>query len=147
MCIRDRPKAVTVAGFTIQLTEGDALNGYTFEIGEVAADSLSVQVNSDVKKILINGDFINKGALSADGIKTEINRALSDAKINQSVKSVTGSAQNLTQITGQTSESVVAEEPKATLQNKDGSGAANFSGLTVTTGSFSYTHLLRVFYK
>ncbi len=128
------PKAVTVAGFTIQLTEGDALNGYTFEIGEVAADSLSVQVNSDVKKILINGDFINKGALSADGIKTEINRALSDAKINQSVKSVTGSAQNLTQITGQTSESVVAEEPKATLQNKDGSGAANFSGLTVTTG-------------
>ena len=112
------PKAVTVAGFTIQLTEGDALNGYTFEIGEVAADSLSVQVNSDVKKILINGDFINKGALSADGIKTEINRALSDAKINQSVKSVTGSAQNLTQITGQTSESVVAEEPKATLQNK-----------------------------
>ena len=128
------PKAVTVAGFTIQLTEGDALNGYTFEIGEVAADSLSVQVNSDVKKILINGDFINKGALSADGIKTEINRALSDAKINQSVKSVTGSAQNLTQISGQTSESVVAEEPKATLQNKDGSGAANFSGLTVTTG-------------
>lgn len=130
------PRAITVAGFTIQLTEGSALNGYTFEVGEVAADSLSVVVNTDpdVKKIIINGDFINKGALNADGIKEEVNRALSAAKIEQSIKNITGSAQNLSQISGQTSASIVAKEATGTYKFKDGTTASNLSGLTVTAG-------------
>ena len=35
------PDRIPFAGFTIKLTEGASLNDYTFEIGEVATDTIS----------------------------------------------------------------------------------------------------------
>lgn len=126
------PGTIAFAGFTIGISEGSALNGYTFEIGEVAADDLSVDVNPDVKKILINADFVNKGALTGTGLKEAINAALSTAGIEQTV-TVTGSPMNLANISGKTDKGEIAKAPgqTVTLGDKTGGVDGDFGGLAL----------------
>ncbi|MEG0296325.1 MAG: flagellar hook-basal body complex protein [Clostridium sp.] len=100
------PSATTIGGFTLQLSEGAELNGFTFEIGKIGTGTpLGVVANKDAKKITINGDFISKGALTGAGLKEQINQALTAAGISQQVTNVSGSPMSISQIAGKTDES------------------------------------------
>lgn len=129
------PGAVTFAGFTLGFSEGSALNGYTFEIGEIASDSLEVEINPDVKKIVVNADFITTGALTGTGLKEAINAKLADEGIDQTV-TVTGSPMNLANISGKTDEGKVAASPKSEITKGDKSQGVDgdFGGLTLKFG-------------
>ncbi|MGL4108617.1 flagellar hook-basal body complex protein [Clostridium sp. LP20] len=131
------PGAVTFAGFNLKLSEGSELNGYTFEIRKVSSEVLEATVNTDAKKIIIDGDFITKGAITGAGLKEAINAALGDAKIEQTVTNVTGSPMNLSQIYGQTDQGVIATAPK--MFDKDNNEITNmngdFGGFNITVGN------------
>ena len=92
------PKAVNIGGFTVQLNEGNDLNGYSFEIGEINSKVLGVDVQTGTKKIVINGDFLNK-AFNASDLQDELNNAIKKVGLNQEAK-VTGSAATLANIKG-----------------------------------------------
>lgn len=98
------PGTVTVGGFTVKLGEGSALNDYKFQIGNVNSTDISAVVNDDpsVKTIIISGNFIAKGAVSGTALKDAINAALSVAKIDQTVKDVSGVQLNLNGISAKT---------------------------------------------
>ena len=131
------PGAVSFAGFNLKLSDGSALNGYTFEIRKVSSDVLEATVNTDTKKIIIDGDFITKGAITGAGLKDAINAALGDAKIDQTVTNVTGSPMNLAQIYSQTDQGVIATAPK--MFDKDNNEITNmngdFGGFNITVGN------------
>lgn len=107
------PNTLTFAGFTVQFSEGSKLNGYKFQVGKVNDGTLTAIVNPDpaVKTITINGDFINSGSITGSGLKDVINGALSVAGIDQTIKNVTGSAQNLTGISAKTNATTTTVAP------------------------------------
>ena len=123
------PGNVTVGGFTLQFEEGAAINGYTFQIGKINEAGLSANVNTTEKTVVINGDFMTSGAVTAKDLKEVINSALTTAGVDQGVKSISGSALNLSGISAKTSETIVAKAP--TLTDKDGN-----TGLTANFGTY-----------
>ncbi len=128
------PKAITIAGFTIQLNEGSDLNGYSFEIGEISKDPLEVNIEKGRKKIVINADFLNKAFNSSD-LQDELNSKFKAAGITQEVK-VTGTPATLGNISGTTDDSGKVNSPANIVNTKDGSttnlsvGGFAFSGQT-----------------
>ncbi|MGG7176574.1 flagellar hook-basal body complex protein [Clostridium paraputrificum] len=133
------PDTLAFAGFKIAFSDGSALNGYTFEIGEVAADEINAEVKPDVNKIIINADFVNKSSITQNGLKEAINLALAEAKIEQTVTNVTGSAINIGQIYDKAGTSVIPKAPN--LKDKDGkdvvAGSKYFGGFEVSVGEGS----------
>lgn len=97
------PKAVTIGGFTVQFDEGSALNEYSLEIGEINKDPLEVDFQLGTKKIVINGDFLNK-SFNASDLQDEINNALKKVGFKQQSK-VTGSMATLANINGASDDS------------------------------------------
>ncbi|MBS5883236.1 flagellar hook-basal body complex protein [Clostridium sp.] len=112
------PKAITVGGFTIQLSEGSDLNGYSFEIGEISPKTLEVNVEKGRKKIVINADYLNKGFNSAD-LQEELNNKLKAAGIKQEAK-VTGAAATLGNISGASDASGKVDKAAELVNAKDG---------------------------
>ncbi|WP_374111505.1 flagellar hook-basal body complex protein [uncultured Clostridium sp.] len=108
------PKAVNIGGFTVQLNEGNDLNGYSFEIGEINKDPLGVEVQTGTKKIVINGDFLNK-AFNASDLQDELNNAIKKVGFKQEAK-VTGSIATLANIKGSSDDSG-KENVVATIDN------------------------------
>lgn len=128
------PNAISFAGFTMQLSEGSALNGYTLEIRKVSSDTLTAKVDAGNKRIVIDGDFVTKGAITGEGLKNAINAALAEVGVEQTVKSVTGSPMNLAQIYAQTDSGKKAEVPEMKYY-KDGNelqGQSKIGGFTIT---------------
>ncbi|VYU41248.1 flagellar hook-basal body complex protein [Clostridium tertium] len=113
------PKATTIAGFTVQFNEGNALNGFSFEIGDISKDPLEVNVEKGRKKIVINGDFLNKAFNAAD-LQDEINNALKKEGFIQEAK-VTGSAATLANIKGASDDSGKKDKEAEIVNAKDGS--------------------------
>lgn len=136
------PGAVTFAGFTLGFSEGSGLNGYTFEIGEIASDVLEVNINPDLKKIIISADFVTQGALTGTGLKEAINNKLAEEGFDQTV-TVTGSATKLANISAKTDTGKVATAPKSTITLGDGSTVdeanktGKFGGLTLDFGKMA----------
>ena len=97
------PSAVTIGGFTLQLSEGSGLNGFSFEIGKVGTGTI-LKANPEVatRKIKIDGDFVTKGTISATALKEEINAALKVAGIRQEIVNISGSPMNLANVAGKT---------------------------------------------
>lgn len=128
------PKAITIAGFTIQLNEGSDLNRYSFEIGEISTDPLEVNIEKGRKKIVINADFLNKAFNSAD-LQDELNSKLKDAGITQEAK-VTGTPATLGNISGTSDDSGKVNSPSNIVNAKDGTttnlsvGGFTFAGQT-----------------
>ncbi len=120
------PKAVNIGGFTVQLNEGNDLNGYSFEIGEINSKVLGVDVQTGTKKIVINGDFLNK-AFNASDLQDESNNAIKKVGLNQEAK-VTGSAATLANIKG-SSDNSGKNNIAATIENVS-VGGFKFSGFT-----------------
>lgn len=120
------PKAVNIGGFTVQLNEGNDLNGYSFEIGEINSKVLGVDVQTGTKKIVINGDFLNK-AFNASDLQDELNNAIKKVGLNQEAK-VTGSAATLANIKG-SSDNSGKNNIAATIENVS-VGGFKFSGFT-----------------
>jgi len=84
------PGQVTVGGLTFDFSAGDALNGYTIELGTVAdgtAETASVDTTNKV--ITLNGDFDNTdtgGTYSTNAaVKTAIETALTAQGLTQTV--------------------------------------------------------------
>lgn len=127
------PSTVTVAGFTVRLGEGGALNGYKFQIGKVNQQDIGVTVNTDpgVKTIIIDGDFITKGAINGKLLKDALNTALSDASVDQVVKDVSGVQLNLPEISAKTSQSIEVVAP--TTKNQAGTAATGFSKFKISS--------------
>ncbi|MDU1277269.1 MAG: flagellar hook-basal body complex protein [Clostridium sp.] len=112
------PKAITVGGFTIQLSEGSDLNGYSFEIGEISPKTLDINIEKGRKKIVINADFLNKGFNSAD-LQEELNSKLKAAGIKQEAK-VTGAPATLGNISGASDASGKVDKAAELVNAKDG---------------------------
>lgn len=123
------PKATSIAGFTVQFSEGNELNGYSFEIGDISVDPLNVEVQKGTKKIVVNADFLNKG-FNASDLQDEINAKLKDAGFTQEAK-VTGSPATLSNIKG-ISDNTGKENVAATIGYTDNNGgnAASVGGFT-----------------
>ncbi|GAA0755303.1 hypothetical protein GCM10008907_15610 [Clostridium sartagoforme] len=124
------PKSVTIAGFNIQLSEGSALNGYSFEIGEISSDPLSVNVESGRKKIVINADFLNK-SFNASDLQDELNNKLKAAGITQEAK-ITGTPATLGNISGASDASGKVDSPASI-------DYSNSSGTATTVGGFTFS--------
>lgn len=112
------PKAITVGGFTIQLSEGSDLNGYSFEIGEISPKTLDINIEKGRKKIVINADFLNKGFNSAD-LQEELNSKLKAAGFKQEAK-VTGAPATLGNISGASDASGKVDKAAELVNAKDG---------------------------
>lgn len=95
------PNSVSIGGFTFQFTEGSELNGYSFEINKVGTGTpLDVRVNTTSKKIIIDGDFITKGAVSGVALKESINAALSGSGFTQTINNFSGTPVNIPNVSG-----------------------------------------------
>ncbi|MBU3135972.1 flagellar hook-basal body complex protein [Clostridium gasigenes] len=131
------PNAVTIGGFTLQLSEGSGLNGYTFQIGEVGKGTdLKVNLDPDTKKIKIDGDFVG-GNVSAKNLQEKINAEIKGKGYKQQVLNISGSALNLANITGKTDISgTIAAPPTGALVDKDGKVVTEpLAGLNFTFGN------------
>lgn len=106
------PDAVAFGGFTINFTEGSELNGYKFQIGRIDGELNSVNINTDEKTIILNADFIN-GVTSSE-VKELLNTALSNAGFEQQIKSVSGTAQNFSNVKTTVGEVTQAKLPTMT---------------------------------
>ena len=127
------PSSISFAGFTMQFSEGSELNGYTLEIRKVSSDTLTATMDPTNKRIVVDGDFVTKGAITGETLKNAINAALADGGVEQTVKSVTGSPMNLAQIYAQTDAGKKAEAPKMKFYEGNTEGGKNtIAGLTVT---------------
>lgn len=106
------PDSLTIAGFTVQFSEGSALNGYKLRIGKVDATALNATINTDptVKTITIDGDFTNSGSINGTTLADAIKNELSAKGFTQTVKNISGSPQTLAGIlsTSSTTTAVVA---------------------------------------
>ena len=102
------PSSVTISGVTFQFSEGSSLNGYSFAIREVGTGTpLRATVDTTDKKIYIDGDFVNKGAITGVALKEAVNDALAANNIQQTIVGFTGSPINISSISGATDSSGV----------------------------------------
>lgn len=124
------PNGVQAEGFTFQLTPGAELNGYDIEIGTITSGTpTSATVDTDKKKIIINGDFSSSNSISAGAIQTAINDQLTAKGISQAI-SVTGSPVT---INGIQSNTATGGTP---VQSIDNTGVINFVDGTKTLKSY-----------
>ena len=124
------PKSVSILGFRINLSEGDELNEYTFEVGSVSEPNLKVEVEN--KKIVINGDFLNS-IYSYKDLDDEINTALKNEKINQTVKADPGTMTSFKNINGSSDDSGVDDAiPTLTYTDSNGKVVNSVGGFTFT---------------
>lgn len=124
------PKSITIAGLRVNFSEGDELNDYTFEIGNVSDRGLNVEVKT--KKIIINGDFLNSTYGYKD-LDDEINTALKKSGITQTVKVDPGIMTSLKNINGASDNSGVNnKKPTLSYTDSNGNTAGSVGGFTFT---------------
>ena len=82
------PNSVSLMGVTFQFGEGSDLNGYTIKTGKINEPGTSAVLDKDNKTVTLNGNFMDKGALTSEELADAINGELSKNGINQEVKAV-----------------------------------------------------------
>ena len=124
------PKTVAIGGFNIQFNEGNELNGYSFEIGEISSQNLEVKIEKGTKKIIVNADYLNKG-FNASDLQDELNGKLKSEGFNQEAK-VTGSPSTLANIKGVSNDSGKENvAAKITYTNNLGAPANSIGGFEI----------------
>lgn len=113
------PKATSIGGFNVQFNEGNELNGFSFEIGNINKEPLEVIVEKGRKKIVINGNFLDK-SFNASDLQDEINSVLKRDGFTQEAK-VTGSPSTLANIKGASDDSGKVDKKPEIVNVKDGS--------------------------
>ncbi|MGL5084718.1 MAG: hypothetical protein ACRC68_03225, partial [Clostridium sp.] len=89
------PGNQSVFGFDFEFGNGESLNGYKINIGQITSGTkTSAAIDEKNKTITINGDFVTAGKVTADSLRNILNSALSEKGIDQTVK-VTGNADGL----------------------------------------------------
>lgn len=77
----------SVFGMDIEFDAGAALNGYKIVVGDTSPNTKTgANIDTKNKTIVINGDFVNSGAVTGKEVQNVINRALKDKGIEQGVK-------------------------------------------------------------
>ncbi|MGL5085236.1 MAG: flagellar hook-basal body complex protein, partial [Clostridium sp.] len=79
------PDTINVMGANFTFSEGSALNGYTFKVGDINSKSPSAKVNKDDKTVTISANFLEKGAVTSSELGDIITKELKKAGINQEV--------------------------------------------------------------
>lgn len=133
------PSVINAGGFNFQFGPGEALNGYSIALGDVGAGTTATAVvDKTNKKIILNGDFSAQNAISASGVQTAVNNALSQAGIAQTV-SVVG---NSTPINGIASSAYANGVDPAAPQNVSAGGftfsfnqGSQLNGYTIRLGN------------
>lgn len=126
------PKSISIAGLRVNFSEGNELNEYTFEIGNVSDRGLNAEVSMGTKKITINGDFLNSTYGYKD-LDDEINTALKKAGITQMVKVDPGIMTSLKNINGASDNSGVNnKKPTLSYTDSNGNAAGSVGGFTFT---------------
>ncbi|WP_040211236.1 flagellar hook-basal body complex protein [Clostridium polynesiense] len=95
-----KPGSINFAGFNIKFSEGDSLNQYSVELGDINAGSFEAEITAD-KKIKVNGPFKNS-VLTGTQLKDVLNRALQSKGITQKVTDVTGNQVNFPKLSDKT---------------------------------------------
>ena len=121
------PKATSIAGFTVQFSEGNELNGYSFEIGKINKEPLEVSIEKGRKKIVINGNFLDK-SFNASDLQDEINAVLKKEGFEQEAK-ITGSPATLSNIKGASDDSG-KDDAEAKIVDANGGAATTVGGFT-----------------
>ncbi|MGL5352307.1 MAG: flagellar hook-basal body complex protein, partial [Clostridium sp.] len=89
------PGNQSVFGFDFEFGNGEGLNGYKINIGQITAGTkTSASIDEKSKTITINGDFVTTGKVTAESLRNILNSALSEKGIDQTIK-VTGNADTL----------------------------------------------------
>lgn len=124
-----KPDNIPFLGFNMEFDEGSQLNGYTFEVNEVGAGtSTKAEVKGNVIKIDVD---LTSQSPNRDSLQNAINKALSDAKIEQRV-TLTGTGTTLSMLSGQASDNGLdAKAPTAKVIKNSDSPTDTFGGLTI----------------
>lgn len=125
------PGAVTFGGFTATFDKGNAINGYSIEIVDISADTLSAEVDSTNKVIKVKGNFLS-GSVSAAQVKQEINTKLTAEGVDQQIVDLGGSFSGVS-------------NAQATLDTTTVGSTISIAGLTVkieTAGANTYDVVL-----
>lgn len=131
------PDSLTIAGFTVQFSEGSSLNGYKLQIGKVDAQSLQATINTDptVKTITIDGDFTNSGSINGTTLSDAIKNELSAKGFTQTVKNISGSPQTLAGILSTSSTTTAVAAPTFAYSNTTTNNLNGFSfGVDASNG-------------
>ncbi len=87
-----KPGSISFGGFNLKFGEGDELNGYSLELGNITDPQFNAEITDD-KVIKINGNFTGSTLTSAE-LKSILNKALQDKGISQRVSEITGNQIN-----------------------------------------------------
>lgn len=80
------PAAQTAFGLNFAFGKGAELNGYNVVMGNMAASTKpSVDIDTTNKTIIVNGDFVNSGAIDSSIINIKLNKALQEKGISQGI--------------------------------------------------------------
>lgn len=80
------PNAQGAFDLTFQFKPGAQLNGYNIVLGNISAGTkTTVDIDTNNKSIVVNGDFVTKDAVTKDIIQFKINKALEGKGIDQGV--------------------------------------------------------------
>lgn len=121
-------------------TSGAALNEYRIKLGNIASGTkTSVDIDKNAHTITINGDFVNEGAVTVDGLQSVLSKKLKDtfgqdvnitvSGENDQILNLSGSTES-TEINGGTSVQSIAED-----------GTINF--VSASTKVFAYDTSLK----
>lgn len=89
------PTDQEVFGLNIRFDAGEALNGYKVVMGDISSSAkTSATISEKDKTIVINGNFVTGGMVSAREVNNVVNRALKDKGIDQGV-TITGEPNTL----------------------------------------------------
>ncbi|MGL5640694.1 MAG: flagellar hook-basal body complex protein, partial [Paraclostridium sp.] len=91
----ESPGNQIVFGFDFEFGNGESLNGYKINIGQITSGTkTSAAIDEKSKTITINGDFVTAGKVTAESLRNILNSALSEKGIDQTIK-VSGNADTL----------------------------------------------------
>lgn len=128
--------------FEPQGQTGATLNGYKIQIGTASAGTpLTAKIDTKTKAIIINGDFVTPGAVTAEDISDVVNRQLQNSFGSEvSLKVVEASQNSLLNLGGQT-EANKKVQGGTSVQSIAEDGTINF--VSASTDVYSYDGSLK----
>lgn len=121
-------------------TSGAALNEYSIKLGNIASGTkTSVDIDKNTHTITINGDFVNEGAVTVDGLQSVLSKKLKDT-FGQDVNiTVSGGNDQILNLSGSTESTEI--NGGTSVQSIAADGTINF--VSASTKVFAYDTSLK----